>query len=137
MTSVPTTGRPNPLVGSTLVSFWCGWGIDPCPVTLYNSLSSHPEPNALLPRHPPCRPPDGLGWLPQRRQQVQSDHRPRGSHCYPARRSVGRDLCRRRAAGTVGVTPPSALCVRAWGSSAPLCGARPLRGVTVIRRPPF
>ena len=39
MTSVPTTGRPIRSVGSTLVSFWCGWGIDPCPVTLYNTLT--------------------------------------------------------------------------------------------------
>jgi hypothetical protein len=27
-----------------LGSFWSGWGIDPCPLTDYNSLSSHPHP---------------------------------------------------------------------------------------------
>ncbi len=31
------------------VSSWCGWGIDPCPLTLYTSISSHPTPMTLFP----------------------------------------------------------------------------------------
>ena len=37
-----------------LVSSWCGWGTDPygggfrtCPLSCYNSLSSHPEPMSI------------------------------------------------------------------------------------------
>jgi hypothetical protein len=92
-------------------------------------LSVHKTPDAPLPCYPPSWPPDRVGRLPQRWQQVQCHHRPRGSSLLHLGSTIRWGTRRRpplphqRVAQSAGVTALAPFVVIRRGSAPPPCGA--------------